>query len=130
MGRAKVISLAILVISIASILLVSGCLGTTGGNSTATDATAVVKPNPVVESVIATTSGTEGAYYAILDIKVKNKGAEGTILVIASVTQAGKTIQNEMPVYLMRNVTHEMKLTFPLVWKGGEWTSNVHTQIP
>jgi hypothetical protein len=107
-----------------------GCFNSIGGNGTATAITSSVKPVPVVQSVTATTSGTEGAYYAILDIKVKNTGAEGTILVIASVTQNQKTVQNEMPVYLMNGVTHELKMTFPLVWKGGEWTSEVHTILP
>jgi hypothetical protein len=129
MRRSRLFGAVVLVVVIMLAVFTGGCFGT-GDSSTATEKTSTVKPDPVVESVVTTTSGTEGAYYAILDIKVKNKGAEGTILVVASVTQDGKTVQEEMPVYLMKNVTHELKLTFPLVWKGGVWTSEVKTQLP
>jgi hypothetical protein len=111
-------------------VFMGGCFNTGSSTGTATAITSSIKPEPVIESLTSTTSGTEGAYYAILDIKVKNNGAEGTILVIASVTQNDKTIQNEMPVYLMKGVTHELKMTFPLNWKGGEWKAEAHTQIP
>jgi hypothetical protein len=130
MLRSKLFGAVLLVLLTLSTLLLSGCFGTIGNGGTATDSTAVVKPNPVVESVVATTSGTESAYYAILDIKIKNRGAEGTLLVVASVTQSGKTVQDEMPVYLKQGKTHELKMTFPLTWKGGEWTSSVHTEVP
>jgi hypothetical protein len=129
MRRSRLFGAFVLILVIGLAVFAGGCFGTENGG-TATEKTSTVKPDPVVESVVTTTSGTQGAYYAILDIKVKNKGAEGTILVIASVTQDGKTVQEEMPVYLMKNVTHELKLTFPLVWKGGVWTSDVKTQIP
>jgi hypothetical protein len=129
MRRSRFFGAVLLVVVMILAVFAGGCFST-GDSSTATEKTSTVKPDPVVESVVTTTSGTEGAYYAILDIKVKNKGAEGTILVVASVTQDGKTVQEEMPVYLMKNVTHELKLTFPLVWKGGVWTSDVKTQIP
>jgi hypothetical protein len=79
---------------------------------------------------VATTTGTQSAYYATLDIKVKNNGAEGVILVQAQVTQGGRTGSNEMPVFLKQNETHELKLTFPLVWEGGEFTSTVKTLVP
>jgi hypothetical protein len=130
MQRYRFLSAALFVLAAVLMLVVSGCFNSSSNNGTATDSTSVVTPAPAVESVVATTSGTESAYYAILDIKVKNKGAEGTILVVASVTQSGRTVQNEMPVYLSQGETHELKLTFPLVWKGGEWKSSVHTQIP
>ncbi len=130
MRLGRFFSVAILVLVSVLMIFSGGCFSSTGGETTATDKTTALKPTPVVDSVIATTSGTEGAYYAILDIKVKNKGAEGTILVVASITQNSKTQQDEMPVYLKQNEVHELKLTFPLVWKGGEWNSNVHTQVP
>jgi hypothetical protein len=119
----------VFVISLA--LFSAGCFSTSksGGSATATAAD-VVKPQPQVESVVATTSGTQNAYYATLDIKVKNTGAEGTILVQAGVTQNGKSSSNEMPVFLKQNETHELKLTFPLVWQGGDFTSNVKTIVP
>jgi hypothetical protein len=129
MRRLKFLSGFLIMLSVVATLLLGGCFGTTGGG-TATDSTTVVKPLPAVSSVVASTTGTADAYYAILDIKVKNSGAEGTILVVASVTQGDKTVQNEMPVFLMHNETHELKMTFPLVWKGGDFTSSVHTQIP
>jgi hypothetical protein len=99
------------------------------GSATAT-AVEVVKPQPRVENVVATTSGSPSAYYATLDIKIKNVGAEGTVLVQAAVTQNGKTSSNEMPVFLKKNETHELKLTFPLVWQGGDFTSSVKTIVP
>jgi hypothetical protein len=129
--RRSILFCAVLFVLVAALsVLVGGCFGSSSSGVTATEKTTSIKPDPSVESVVATTSGTEGAYYAILDIKVKNRGAEGTILVVASITQAEKTVQNEMPVYLKQNETHELKLTFPLVWKGGTWTSDVKTQIP
>ena len=110
-------------------VLAVGCSSGGGSSSESTTAT-VVKPQPQVESVVTTTSGTQSAYYATLDIKVKNNGAEGTILVQASVTQNGKTNQNEMPVFLKEGEEHELKLTFPLVWEGGNFTCAVLAIVP
>ena len=108
----------------------TGCFLGDSSSSKGTATPAVVKPAPKVESVVATTSGTESAYFATLDIKVKNTGAEGTILVQAVLTQAGKNNSNQMPVFLKQNESHELKLTFPLVWQGGEFTSKVETVVP
>jgi hypothetical protein len=110
----------------------SGCFvnSSAGSNTSNTTSQSVVIPAPEVVSVVASTSGTESAYYATLDIKVKNNGAEGTILVKATMTQNGKSNSNEMPVFLKQNQTQELKLTFPLVWMGGEFTSKVETVIP
>jgi ABC-type glycerol-3-phosphate transport system substrate-binding protein len=114
----------------ALLLLASGCFGNASlGGSQATPLE-VIKPKPSVERITASTSGTEGAYYAILDIIVKNTGAEGTILVVGSVVQGGVTQQNEMPVYMMNGESHELKMTFPLKWKGGEFTAAAHCQLP
>ena len=107
----------------------SGCTGQSQSTSASVSAQAI-KPQPTVVNVVATTSGTETAYYATLDITVKNKGAEGTILVQATVTQNGKSSQNQMPVFLKQNETHELKLTYPLVWMGGDFTSDVKTIVP
>jgi len=107
----------------------TGCFSNSS-STTNTTATTAVKPTPAVVSVTATTSGTETAYYATLDIKVKNTGAEGTILVKASVTQDDETNTNTMPVYLSQNETHALKMTFPLVWEGGDFTSDVETEVP
>ena len=121
---------AVTVLLLAIMLLSGGCFGNTSAATPTTSSTAALKPKPVVERVIATTSGNEAAYYATLAIKVKNEGAEGTILVIAGITQAGRSQQNEMDVYLMPGVSHELKMTFPLVWRGGEFTSSVQAIIP
>jgi len=107
-----------------------GCFSTSGSTSIESAASSAVKPAPEVVKVVATTSGTQTAYYATLDIKVKNSGAEGTILVKATLTQKGSSSSNEMPVFLKQNEIHELKLTFPLVWQGGEFTSNVETIVP
>jgi hypothetical protein len=111
---------------------ITGCFGVASGagNSTGTPSPVVLMPKPVVGNVVATTSGTSSAYYATLDITVKNEGAEGLILVKASITQNGKTSQDEMPVFLKQGKSHELKMTFPLVWQGGSFTSDVLAVVP
>jgi hypothetical protein len=129
MFQGKKIILVGLTAGLISLAALSGCTG--AGQSTAASVSAQsVKPQPAVVNVVATTSGTETAYYATLDITVKNKGAEGTILVQATVTQNGKSSQNQMPVFLKQNETHELKLTYPLTWMGGDFTSDVKTIVP
>jgi hypothetical protein len=123
----------IIVLTIALLSGLTGCFFSSSNNKSSTDtttSTTVVKPSPEVVSVVATTSGTQAAYYATLDIKVKNTGAEGTILVKATLTQNGKSSSNQMPVFLKQNESHELKLTFPLVWQGGDFNSNVETVVP
>jgi hypothetical protein len=126
MPSSKILAIAILIMVTTCLVLVTGCLG----NSTSTITPTVTMPQPQVESVFASTSGTQTGYYTTLDIKVKNSGAEGTILVQAKVTQNGTTSQSEMPVFLKQNEEHELKLTFPLVWKGGDFTCNVQAVLP
>jgi hypothetical protein len=129
MFQGKKIILVGLTAGLISLAALSGCTG--AGQSTSASVSAqAVKPQPAVVNVVATTSGTESAYYATLDITVKNKGAEGTILVQATVTQNGKSSQNQMPVFLKQNETHELKLTYPLTWMGGDFTSDVKTIVP
>lgn len=91
---------------------------------------AIVKPNPDIVSVVASTNGVQDAYYVTLDITIKNNGAEGTILVIASVAQAEKVEQNEMPVFIKSGQTQEIKMTFPLVWQGGNWNPSAKAFVP
>jgi hypothetical protein len=129
MQRFKILASAVLIIAIAIMLAATSCFSGNSSNTTSVSTTAL-KPLPQVESVVATTSGTETAYYTTLDIKVKNDGAEGTILVVASVTQSGDTNTDKMPVFLKKGESHELKMTFPLVWQGGEFTSNVQTIVP
>jgi N-methylhydantoinase B/oxoprolinase/acetone carboxylase alpha subunit len=129
--KSRLIFSAVLVVMLAALMMLfSGCFTNTSSSTPTTSSSEAIKPKPVVQKVVATTSGTEAAYFATLDISVKNEGAEGTILVIGSVTQGGRTAQNEMPVFLKEGQSHELKLTFPLVWKGGDFTSNVKTVVP
>jgi hypothetical protein len=125
----RIITAVILIVFVALMLSGSGCSGISSGASTVTPS-GPVKPKPVIANYVATTSGTAAAYYTTLDIKVKNEGAEGTVLVQASVTQAGVTNSREQEVYLGSGETHELKLTFPLVWKGGDFGSNVQAVLP
>jgi hypothetical protein len=129
MRHSKIFGAVILVMLAASMVLAVGCSSKSSSSSDSTTAT-VVKPQPKVESVEASTSGTQSAYYATLDIKVKNDGAEGIIVVKGSITQSGKTSENEMPVFLKKGEEHELKLTFPLVWEGGEFTCEAHATVP
>ena len=126
--------LGAMVLLMITIMLVStSCFGgasLAGDNSSGSSAPTVITPKPVVQSTVAATSGTAGGYYVTMDITVKNEGAEGTILVIANVTQAGKTATNEMPVFIKKGGTQELKMTFPLVWKGGDPTYTVQAVIP
>ena len=125
----KLFGVIVLAIAAAMMLISTSCSNIIGGSSDSPTPT-LVKPKPRIESVVANTSGTQSAYFATLDIKVKNEGAEGTILVIGSVTQAGKTSQNQMEVFLKQGEEHELKLTYPLVWQGGEFTTNVQAIVP
>ena len=129
MQRMRIITAAIWIIFASLVLSASGCSGITAGSSTTTPS-GPVKPRPVIAPYTATTSGTAAAYYTTLVIKVKNEGAEGTVLVQASVTQAGATNSREQEVYLASGETHELKLTFPLIWKGGDFSSNVQAIVP
>jgi len=131
MRYSRLLVAAFLILSAALMPVTSSCFLNTGLTGSSTPTTpAVVKPSPRIEQVIATTSGTKSAYYATLDIKAKNDGAEGTILVIASVVQNGKTTTNQMEVFLKQGETHELKMTFPLVWQGGDFNSQVDAVVP
>ena len=130
MRRSKLFGAVILVVLAASMVLAAGC-SSKGGSSSASTTGTVERPQPVIETpVVASTSGTESAYYTTLDIKVKNNGAEGTVVVKATVTQGDKTSQNEMPVFLKQGEEHELKLTFPLVWGGENFTCTAEAIVP
>ncbi len=92
--------------------------------------TSMPKPQPVVKSVEATTSGMDSHYYAILEITIDNKGSDGTVIVKATLTQGGVTQTNEMVTNLNKDKTQMLRLTFPLKWKGGEWTQSVEVVVP
>ena len=112
-------------------LLATSCFGSTSGTgSTVPPTPDVLRPKPAVVSTSANYSGTADGYFVTLDINIKNEGSEGTILVQATVTQAGKTSTNEMPVFVRKGATGETKMTFPLVWKGGDATYVVKAVTP
>jgi len=90
----------------------------------------VLKPKPSVVDVTASTSGQLDYYYAILDITIKNDGAEGTALIIASIVQGTETKTREVPVFLLKNSKQSLRLIFPLKWKGGDWTPSVRIEVP
>jgi hypothetical protein len=122
----------VLLIAIASVLA-SAC---GGGASASSDAkTSVIssqinKPKPTVVLVNATTAGVFDNYYAILNITAKNDGADGMVVVVGTVTQAGQTNTAEIPVSLSSGETQTVKLVFPLKWMGGDWTPSVETRVP
>jgi hypothetical protein len=122
----------VLLIAIASVLA-SACGG--GASATSDAKTSVIssqinKPKPTVVLVNATTAGVFDNYYAILNITTKNDGADGMVVVVGTVTQAGETEKAEIPVSLSSGETQTVKLVFPLKWMGGEWTPNVETRVP
>ena len=122
----------LLLIAIASVLA-SACGG--GASASSDSKTSVIssqinKPKPTVVLVNATTAGVFDNYYAILNITVKNDGADGMVVVVGTVTQAGETNKAEIPVSLSSGETQTVKLVFPLKWMGGDWTPNVTTEVP
>ena len=125
----------VLVAAVALVLLVtSGCdVFKSGDEPTATTTapvTNISKPRPVIKSVEATTSGMGDNYFAILEITIDNKGTDGTVIVHATLTQGGVTQTNEMITNLNKDKTQVLRLTFPLKWKGGEWTQSVEVTVP
>ncbi len=130
MSRAKVLGVIVLVILAAVLFSASGCSSRSNFASSTPTTTEIIKPKPVVEAVDASTSGMLDNYYAILDITVKNDGADGTVIVVASVTQGAQTIKNEMPLYITHNAKQMVRLVFPLKWEGGDWTPNVRVEVP
>jgi hypothetical protein len=131
----KVMKLAgvIILIAIAAVMA-SACGGgssaSTSPQPTAVSSSNISKPRAAVLLVNATTAGVMDNYYAILNITAKNEGADGVMIVVGSITQAGITQKNEIPIYLPSGSSQTVKLVFPLKWKGGDWTPTVETEIP
>jgi hypothetical protein len=123
----------IILIAIAAVMA-SACGGGGSANTnpqpSSVPASDISKPRPTVLLVNATTAGMFENYYAILNITARNEGADGVVIVVASITQAGQTQKNEMPVYLTAGSAQTVKLVFPLKWKGGDWTPTVQTEVP
>ncbi len=131
------------IVLLITLALLPGCglFSSSSSTSTGTPSPAIAtKPKPSVVDVTASTSGQLDYYYAILDITIKNDGADGTVLVTANVTQGGvtqgnvtqgQTIQTrEVPVSLAKNAKEMLRLVFPLKWKGGDWTPAVKVDLP
>jgi hypothetical protein len=124
----------IILIAIAAVMA-SACGGggspsNTNPKPTAVASSNISKPRPAVLLVNATTAGVFDKYYAILNITAKNEGADGIVIVIGSITQAGQTQRNEIPVYLTSGSAQTVKLVFPIKWKGGDWMPTVETEVP
>lgn len=132
MKGAKLAGVILLIIFAA--VMASACGGgssaSTNPKPTAVESSSISKPNPTVLLVNATTAGVMDNYYAILNITAKNEGADGIVIVVGSITQAGQTQRNEIPIYLTSGSAQTIKLVFPLKWKGGDWTPTVQTEIP
>ena len=126
--------IGVIILMVIAAITASACGGgsasTNNPKPTAVASSDISKPNPTVLLVNATTAGVLDNYYAILNITAKNEGADGIVIVIGSITQAGQTQKNEMPVYLPSGSAQTVKLVFPLKWKGGDWTPTVETEVP
>ena len=127
MGRAKLLCAVLLT---ASALILAGCWRASGSANTTAKPTEVMKPQPTVEGVKAATGGGPGNYFAIVDVTVKNEGADGAILVVASIAQAGQTQEGEQAIFILHNSRQVVRLIFPLKWKGGDWTPSVQAKVP
>lgn len=132
MNRIKAFSIVISTMMVLALLFAAGCWGGNGVSSESSTPTApqVTKPKPSVESVNAISTGTQDKYYAILEVTVKNDGADGMIVLSGSITQGNQTIKNELPVYITHNTEEVVRLIFPLTWKGGDWVPKVEVQVP
>ena len=125
---------AYILVLLITLSLLPGCglfssSGSTNASGTPSPATAI-KPKPSVVDVQASTSGQLDYYYAILEIAIKNDGAEGTVLLYVTITQGTDVKTREVPVFLSKNARQALRLVFPLKWKGGEWTPTVKVEVP
>ncbi len=134
MQRSKLLGLALLMTIAVLVLITGGCFSGSSDTvgSTPSVTANVLKPLPKVEEITANTTGSESNYVVFLHVKVKNNGANGTIVLQGKVTQNGMTITHEMSVYdLKKGETREVVLEpFSLVWKGGDWSADVKAIVP
>lgn len=122
-----------ILMALAIIFFASSCTGTgkeSNGPTPQAQATEIIKPKPSVTAINASTTGMFDNYYAIVDVTIRNEGAEGMVIVIGSITQGGITKQNEFPLHVGQNASENVKFVFPLKWRGGDWTPKVETIIP
>ena len=130
MIRNKSLSIAALLV-LAAILFSALCCGTaTLGGSTQTPVVEVTKVKPSVVSVNVVNTGTQDAYYAILDITIKNDGADGMVIVLGSIMQGTQTTTSELPTYITRNSEIVVRMVLPLKWGGGEPQAKAEVRIP
>lgn len=128
----------LLIIVLAAIVLVlaSACSRAVATTATPTLAPAqpasaeIVKPKPVVLAVSASTSGMFDSYYAVLDVTLRNDGADGMVILVGSINQANTNTKGELPLYLGRNITQTVRLVLPLKWRGGDWTPSAVLEVP
>lgn len=90
----------------------------------------LIKPQPQVANVTASTIGFFEDYQVILEVTIKNNGAEGSVIVIAKLTQAGTTATKQLPISLSKGGTQTIHFVFPLKWEGGEWVPEVTCKLP
>jgi hypothetical protein len=115
MRRNILSGLAVFVITVALVFVASGCFSSasTGEDETPAKTATPFRPSPKVEKVVESTSGTEGAYYAILDIEVKNE--EPKVLSVNSrITQNGKPLRMKCDLP-QTGEDSRIEMTFPLV---------------
>jgi hypothetical protein len=91
---------------------------------------AAEKPHAKVSDVKAATAGAYQDYYVILDATVKNEGADGSLLVLASVTQDGAARTQQTSLFLRKDGSQVVRFVFPIKWEGGEWTPVVTVKAP
>ena len=89
-----------------------------------------MKPRPLVVNINSSTAGFFEDYYVIVDATIKNDGAAGSVLVIASITQADTTSTKRMPLFLQKGESQVGRFIFPIKWQGGEWSPKVTVDVP
>ena len=129
MIRNKSLSIVALLVLAAILFSALGCSTATSGGSTQTPAE-VTKVKPSVVSVNVVNTGTQDAYYAILDITIKNDGADGMVIVLGSIMQGTQTTTSELPTYITRNSEIVVRMVLPLKWGGGEPQAKAEVRIP
>jgi len=131
MSQTKLLNVAALIL-VAALFLASGCHGgSIAANPTQPTTVEVKTVKPSVESVEVVNTGTPDKYYAILDVTVRNDGADGMVIIVGSITQGTQTpITSEIPVYLTSNSKQVIPIVLPLKWGGGEFTAKAEVRVP
>jgi len=132
MSQRRLPDVAALVLVAAALFLASGCHGgSIPANPTQPTTVEVKTVKPSVESVEVVNTGTPDKYYAILDVTVRNDGADGMVIIVGSITQGTQTpITSEIPVYLTGNSKQVIQIVLPLKWGGGQFTAKAEVHIP